>query len=665
MVSTLKKHKQNPVGVRGRLQALRRSLFVVAISASLTACTTVTTLDLEGDREINLAEDRVLLEPSPRIDLSEPLTLDDVIRIGLINNLDLRVSRFEQEIAKDSAFADKLEMLPDLRFNQEYNKDDELRRDASFNPDTGVVSAPTTVSTMDNVKTRSLELTWNVLDFGLSYIRSRQSELQQQVLEMRRDRQAQLLALDLTEAFWKAALSEDALDYVRRVERELRAQRSKIEKSVRERRLDAINAKDVEKRLVDLALSVRDLQADIANTRIKLASLMGLKQETQFVLDREPLKPLLAQFPRPDQLSTDIIEDYALLNRPELFEQDLGAHIQRDEVRAALLSMFPSLSLSAGYSYNSNPLAETNEWNTVGYSIGWSLLSLPAQYQRVQSEKGRIGMKRAARLQMTVAVITQVHIGLLDYRIAVERFRLYEEAYGLTSELLDMTRERNSAGILSDLSVTQRLLEDMAAKLRRDQAVVDLIVAYRRMLTSAGMDPMYWNRALVELGIEQEQIGPDLRQDDVNQLLESTGRDANASDVSGNRNSMLSQGDLQPRGTSFTSIKQPSDHVRSHRPGVPSSRVAQVVPGAGSDWAIELALSGKLNDYLVVMAQARELAVQDLNAGRDEQRVREELKRIQKALMEGRLTGLTVDRAEKMCSSLARKGLRCSVVPPT
>lgn len=663
MAVTLKQNEHNAQG-RAGLKSLARSAGVMLLSATLAACTTVTTVDLESDREINLVQDRELLEPSVKIDLSEPLTLDDVIRIGLINNLDLRVSRFEQEIAKDSSFADKLELLPDLEFNQQYNKDDKLRRDGSFDPDTGQTFAPTTVSTLDNVKTRSLELTWNVLDFGLSYIRSRQSELQQEVLRMRRDRQAQLLALDLTEAFWKAALSEDALDYVRRVERELQAQRAKIEQSVRERRLDAINAKDVEKRLVDLALSVRDLQADIANTRIRLASLMGLKQETRFVLDREPLKPLLAQFPRPDQLGAGVIEDYALSNRPELFERDLGEHIQRDEVRAAMLSMFPSLSFSTGYSYNSNPLAETNEWNSVGYSIGWSLLSLPAQYQRVKAEEGRIGMERAARLQMTVAVITQVHIGLLDYRIAVERFRLYEEAYGLTSELLDMTRERNSAGILSDLSVTQRLLEDMAAKLRRDQAVVDLIVAYRRLLTSAGMDPLYWNQALVELGIEQEQVGPELRQDDVNELLKSMGLDANASGATGKADSYLSQGNVEPRGTAFTSIKRPAYQVEPRRQVTSSAPVAEAVAPGRDGWAVELSLSGKLNDYLVVMTQARENAVQELSAGRDEKVVRNELRRIQKSLMEGRLSGLSAAKARQMCSSLMRKGLRCVIVPP-
>lgn len=486
----------------------RSLLLIGALAGVLAGCTSVVSVDMQADREANLAQDRVLLTPPTDIDLSQPLGLNDVIKLGLRNNLDLRVSRFEQEIAKDTALADKLDMLPNLQVNREYDHDDKFRREGSYNPETGVVTQGSTVSRLKTNLTADLTLTWSVLDFGLSYIRSRQSQLQQEVLQMRRNRQAQLLALDLTEAFWKAALAEDALDYVRRVERELKAQRGAIEQSVAERRLDAIAAKDVEKRLVDIALSIRDLQADIANARIRLSRLMGLNQDARFILKREAIKPLLAKFPRPDQLSANVFEDYALLNRPELFERDLGERIQRDDVRAAMLNMFPNLSFSAGRNWDGNTLVESNYWNSVGYSVGWNLLNLPRQYALVQSEEKGVEMERASRLQLTVGVITQVHIGLLDYRIAVERFKLYEESYGLTTELLGMTRERNAAGIMSDLSVAQRLLEDMAAKLRRDQAVVDLIVAYRRLLTSVGLNPHQWDTALVQLGIEQEQIGP-------------------------------------------------------------------------------------------------------------------------------------------------------------
>ncbi len=649
-LACLKDEHKRPVDLSTRWF---KTALVSFLAVALVSCTSVVTVDLEGDRQANLKKDLQMLDPLQSVDLSEALSLNDVIRIGLENNLDLRVSRFEQEVAKDSSFADKLELLPDLDISANGDKVDKFRREGSFNPDTGVITAPSTTSRLKSNKTRSLELTWSVLDFGLSYIRSRQSQLQQEVLQMRRNRQAQTLALDLTEAFWKAALAEDALDYVRRVERELKAQRAAIEQSVSELQLDAIAAKDVEKRLVDLALSVRDLQADIANARIRLARLMGLKQNTRFVLKREAIKPLLAKFPRPDQLESDVFEEYALNNRPELFERDLGEHIQRDEARAAMLSMFPSLSFSTGRNFDGNTLLESNYWNSIGYSVGWNLLALPSQYYRAQAEEKKIGVEHAARLQLTVAVITQVHIGLLDYKIAVERFKLYEQSYGLTSELLGMTRERNAAGILSDLSVAQRLLEDMAAKLRRDQAVVDLIVTYRRLLTSSGLNPDHWNTALVELGIEQEQIGPKSTGDEVDELLESYGLEIQSSIEQQDREAATNaayQASVSPRSTQLTSLTST---------GVTSDKSFR-----SNAWSVKVKMSGTLADYLVVMQQTRTMAVNALSEGEDGAKVKEELRRVQNALFEGYLPGLSRQKAAAICDALSAKGLACDVLPP-
>ncbi|MGB0721409.1 MAG: TolC family protein [Gammaproteobacteria bacterium] len=487
---------------------------------------------MQGDREANARADRIALEPADTIILDHPLTLKEVIDIGLRNNLDLRIALFEREISDDDALARRLETLPDLEANAGVQGRDKYEGTDSYNFVTGNVASSNTVSEFRDKATASLQLTWNVLDFGVSYVRSRQAQLQVEVLEMRRRRQEQLLALELTEAYWKAALAEDALDYVRKVEAELQAQKGAIERSVNDGGLDPIAGKEVEKRILDIALSLRDLQADIASARLDLARLMGLKQTTEFRLAREPIRPILAELPRPENLNTDYLEDYALIHRPELFEQDLTKRIQRDEVRAAMLSMFPSLNFSLSGNYDSNALLHSQTWALAGANVGWNLLRLPALYAQKKSAERGLALTNVQRLQVTVAVLTQVHISRLDYAIAADRFRLYEESYRLTNDLMNMTRERNLAGLLSNLTVSQRLLEDMAAKLRRDQSVVDLIIAHRRLLTSLGVDPRQWERTVAELGLDQPVAA--LRQESASAMSaesDGTGTDASEEDA--------------------------------------------------------------------------------------------------------------------------------------
>lgn len=478
----------------------KRSLVGLGAAALvfMSGCTTVETIDMAADRAANAIADLARLDPDSSLTFDQPLTLDDVIAIGLKNNLDLRIAEYEKVIATDEVFREKLGMLPNLNLGADYNRRSNFPLQNSVNPNSGVETSSTTTTDLRENTTANLNLSWNVLDLGLSYIRSRQAQLQAEIMDVRRQRQAQLLALELTETYWKAALAEDALDYVKKVEEELTAQKALIDQSVKEKRLDAIAAKEVQKKLIDIALSIRDLQADIAAARLDLARLMGLKQTTEFKLARTPVHNVLQTLPRPDDIrgNVDVFENYAVRNRPELFERDLSVRVQKDQAQAELLQMFPGLTLSLGQSYDSNFLLHTQAWSTAAAGISWNLLQLPARFQAKETAERRAEMAKVGRLQMTVAVLTQVHISLLDYEIAADRFKLREDSYELTAELLEMSRERNKAGILSNLAVTQRLLEDMATKLKRDQSVVDLIVAHRRLLASLGINPDRWTEDL-------------------------------------------------------------------------------------------------------------------------------------------------------------------------
>jgi rubredoxin len=60
-----------------------------------------------------------------------------------------------------------------------------------------------------------------------------------------------------------------------------------------------------------------------------------------------------------------------------------------------------------------------------------------------------------------------------------------------------MAREKSAVGRLPELAVTQRHLEEMAAKLRRDESVVDLLVAHKRLCVSIGVDPLNCDASLV------------------------------------------------------------------------------------------------------------------------------------------------------------------------
>jgi len=499
-------HTEQPVSVRTNLQ--RWSVCLLAAGLMAGCVSVPSKVDLEEQRAANLLEDMERLSSNQMVLPDKPITLDEAINVAFNNNLDLRIAEFEGQIATENAYAERLNMLPGLTLSAHRSKRDRSRRQDFVNAQTGAIQQSNTVSAPRNTFQADLSLTWNVLDFGLSYVRSRQAQLSVKALEFRRLRQAQLLALDVTESYWRAALAEDALDYIRQVEAELTQQKELIENAVNTRNMNPIAAKDAAKRLVDLQIIIRDLQAEVSNSKVELARLMGLRQDQPFKFAREAIRPLLAALPRPHQLDVNTLEGFALKSRPELFEQDLNDRIQQDEVRAAMLSILPDLTFGLGGHYDNNRLLNANRWNTLAVDFGWNLLSIPSKLARKRAQEDGLDMVRYQRLQNTIGVITQVHLSLLDYAVKVDRFMLLEESYTLANDLLTLVRQANGAGQVSDLAVTQRALEDVAAKLRRDRAVVDSIVGYRRLLVSIGLDTRYWNENLNTLNLlETSNLG--------------------------------------------------------------------------------------------------------------------------------------------------------------
>ncbi|QTA87847.1 TolC family protein [Desulfonema magnum] len=449
----------------------------------LNGCVSFYQMDLKGQRQVNLAKDLELLHPKAEVAVPDPLTLDHAIKIGLQNNLEMRISRIMAEISDDNALAEKLKMFPQLDFQ-------------------GNVSGSSAYSAADEDKTRitaSLSLTWNILDFGLSYIRSRQAAVQTEIQRMERLRQAQLLALEISSAYWQAVLAEQSLEQIRTLEAEVMDYKKKAEALVSQKRLDPISSKAIEKKIVELAITASDLQAEISGAKITLCELMGLGPATEFHLAKEKFETYLEKMPGPDSLDPRKLEMISLNNRPEFFAADLEMQVQQDEALAALVSMFPGIQFYFSNYYNADSHYVNNFWAAWGSSLTSSLLSLPSRYVQWQSQGKSVDKVKLQRLLLTAGVIVQAHLALHEYKVKERQFRLHEDSFLIAEDLLFMSRERHELGLLSSWAMTQRMLEDVVARLARDRKIIDLINAYNTLLVTMGLDYNRWGENVLEI----------------------------------------------------------------------------------------------------------------------------------------------------------------------
>lgn len=488
---------------------IKSVVIVICAMMVLTGCEKFYKIDLTEKRRENLVDDLAFLGPRVTMEFPGPLTLDDVIHIGIENNLDLRISRMMQEISDDNAFSEKLKMLP------QFNVDAGIFHRSSFlqrkyiNEETGEVSLSNTVSQEKTQKTLDLTLSWNILDFGLSFFRARQAALTSEVRQMERIRQQQILAMDIATSYWKSVLSEHDLDYIREIEENMRSYMRDAEELVGQKRLDPIVAKEMQKQLMNLTISASDLQADISGIRIELSRLMGLTPTTQFkFFGIDDFEPIIEELPDPSDLNPERLEIISLRNRPELYTSDLKHIIQRDEARAAMVSMFPGLNFSGGYHYDDDDFLTDPDWFSVGIDLMTNLLSLPSKYANWSAQKKTTEVVRIQRVLLTAGIIAQVHVALHDYYLKEKQYRLQDESYRISKELFDMSEVRNRAGTIgfSDTVVTQRMLETMLARLERDRGIVELMNSYYKLLVTLGLGYDRWEEDLEDIDIEKMPV---------------------------------------------------------------------------------------------------------------------------------------------------------------
>jgi hypothetical protein len=82
-----------------------------------------------------------------------------------------------------------------------------------------------------------------------------------------------------------------------------------------------------------------------------------------------------------------------------------------------------------------------------------------------------------------------------------------------------MSRERNKLGTVTDLQVTQRMMETVVAKLQRDRSLTDVLNAYNMLLVTLGLDYGRWRENLMEF--DEHAVPADIQTKDIVKPSES------------------------------------------------------------------------------------------------------------------------------------------------
>lgn len=416
--------------------------------------------------------------------LNKPIDLYEAMARALKYNLNYQVEMRQTSLRAAELNLAHYSFLPNAVASSGYLARNNDQASSSFNLSTGSPNFAASTSQDKRSLTADLTFSWNILDFGLSYVRANQAA--DRVLigeEMQRKVKHKLLE-DVRTAYWRAYSYERLMAGLQKLEKKTEAAITNSHAIASSQQTSLMTTLMYERELTEIKRTIKELQRNLGEAKSQLAALMNLTPNTAFSL-------ATSSRPRaPPQLSMTLnsMIKIAVRDRSELRQIMYEQRISTREAYAALLEMLPGLQLYAEPGWDSNSYLLNNHWVAWGAKASWNLLKVfqyPAK-QGVMESQDQLLAARA--LATTMAVMTQVHVSRIRFQQSLQELKAVGEYRSVQKRLFAQIRVEALAGRVSDQVALREELTTLISEAKYDIAYAELQSAYANVFASIGRD---------------------------------------------------------------------------------------------------------------------------------------------------------------------------------
>ena len=434
----------------------------------------------------DLAKIKQIKEQNDLFNLGLKIDLYTAIALAIENNKDLKVKILETSRSHKKIEDVKFDMLPTMAANAGYTSSDKYKATTSAtvpsNDKAGSIGNNYSTSRNRDVFEQDVGFSWNVLDFGLSYIRAGQSSDRYLISKELEKKVASNIKRDVIRAYWNA-LSADKLirkydPLLIKVNNALNDSQ-KIEELLLQKPMDALL---YQKELLDIQRALQSQKQTFVNAKIELGSLMGLLPNEKFTLVETdlPINEL--------DMKIDEMESHALVNRSELLENRYEERISIAETKAGMRSLLPGLNFNAAWTSSSNDYLMNKTNFEYGSSIGANLLNVFRAPKLKKINKKNTEIIKEQRLALSMAVLSQVHISNIEYQMALEEYETADRYYDVSRKITEQVRNAQKIARFGELELIREEASLLVAELRKDIAFSKVQFSIAQVYTSVGID---------------------------------------------------------------------------------------------------------------------------------------------------------------------------------
>lgn len=460
-----------------------KALSALALSVILAGCGAVTPKPYTENELRERVEQDHLSMFSDQEPIAAPISFYDAAARALKYNLDYKLKLMEGALSQSLHDVSTHEMLPRLVAGAGYAWRSNDSGGTSIGIEDRQESLRASTSQERERYLGNLTFSWSALDFGVSYYRAQQKADQVLMAEERRRKVAQTVLQDVRNSYWRALGAQKLIGEVDVLLERSKAALEKAKQIENQGLMPKAQVLAYQRALLDAVSMLTLRRQDLELARTELAALMSLQPGTQFTLADEAEHQLP---PVPKNVET--LELLALEKRPEIMEEWYRKRVTENDIKAAKLLLWPNLSVDAGPQWDSNKYNYNSHWTDVGVRMSWNIIKL-AQYPSLKrSHKLQNATDDLRRMSLSMAVLTQVNVGVQRYGLALEELKFAEESLRVDQSLVQYSRSAAASKFDSELEVIRSEARELLTRYQRYVAYSNAQAAWGRVYNSVGLD---------------------------------------------------------------------------------------------------------------------------------------------------------------------------------
>jgi len=462
---------------------MQKKGIILCLLCFLTACS-VTPKPITINDNYKEAKNDLKQLFSRQEELVGKLSFEDALARGLKYNLDYRIKLVNTALQAGQLSLAKYMMFPSLNLSGSlYTRSNEFA--SSGITSTGQLTDVLN-STPRTLLTARAGLTWNILDFGLSYVKAKQQGNRLLIAEEESRKQLQQLSQDVLIAYWNAYSAQQLVKSTEEFKILLERAKRKLNIAIKDKSIPKENLLNFEASLLEGNRRLIQLEYKYDKAMFDLKHLLNLPLDQNIILAPPPIMAMRTR--SLGELDFAKLDAITLVSRPELRSQKYQERIAKLGIKTTILQALPGIPLNYGWNYNSNKYLVNEKWLDRSMDVSWNLLNLISLPTSLSTARTEVEYEKLKLMALTLAVLTETRYAYTHYQTLNKEYDVAHKQTENAVELYTLTKNREQASLASMQQVILAKLKAITTQMDEDLLLSDLSTALGQLYLSIGAD---------------------------------------------------------------------------------------------------------------------------------------------------------------------------------